>query len=109
MVLAPGLYFSTLLLSSWGCDVDMLQVQVPVAFLLLCMSNVHSRPVSKRNKSHWGAAAECSVWAEQSWAQHQRVAMTTSCSPRPLESWTEVLTAKVLMPSAPHHCRYIEV
>lgn len=36
---------------------------MPMAFLLLCMRNVHSRPVavSRRNKSHWGAAAESSM------------------------------------------------
>lgn len=37
-----------------------------MAFLLLCLRKVHSRPVAvrKRNESHWGAAAESSVWAE---------------------------------------------
>lgn len=54
MVLGPGLSFPTLLLSSWAFNTDTLQAQVQMAFLLLCLRKVHSRPVAvrKRNESH---------------------------------------------------------
>lgn len=53
-VLAPGLSFPTLFVSSWAFNADTLQVQVPVAFLLLCKRNIHSRPVAVKGTSPIG-------------------------------------------------------